>query len=275
MTRSKRHHFVAKSVLERFKSSKGKLWHFRPETGRGVEQRNTDSILLIRNDNTFKAGANSHDQLEKAYARLDDDWKKYTDQMIDLVANGVLPQFDNSSKDAFFESLHRQFWRSPDSIHDRDNSTIVKEAKEEIEQRFGSFSQKVDINDEFIANLEHNAIVAARNRTIEPDILSFYSSFEISFLRISSLIEPFIIGSAIRSASHGMVVVPLSRKVAIALRSKSLSGPEIIKVTRKNAGIVRAANLAMAKTSRWGIAGGDGRQITALARHCPVIESQS
>lgn len=269
---SKKHHFVAQSVLERFKDPKGNLWHFKPNTNRGVEPRNTASIFQIRHDNTLKAGARSHDTLERNYGRLDDGWKKYTEQMIGMVTNGVMPRLNADSKKAFLENLLRQFWRSPDLIHDRDNSHIVNDVIEAHDEPTPQDSARDEETSAVIEYNIHNVIVLARNKPIGSNILDFYnSSFEISFLRKSSCVEPFIIGSAIQSASNGLIVVPLSKKVALALRPKTQTGPVILKITRKNADIIKNANVAMAKTSRWGIAGSDRKQIEILSKYCPII----
>lgn len=269
MSRSKVHHFVAQSVLNRFKDQNGNLWHFSAKDVGKVEHRNTKSIFNVRNDNTFKAGAESHDELEQAYARHDDNWKKSTDQMIAMVKKGVVPRLNTPSKGAFFESLHRQFWRSPDFVYDR-NHRFIDEAIQEIEKRLGPMPSELVEDDELLAEIRHNTVISARNSSIEPDILEFYQSFEVTFLRVSRCIEPFIIGSAIKCASSGLTVVPLSKQVALALRPAARGGPEIIKITKKNAAIVRNANVAMAKSSRWGIAGCDKRQIAALAKLCPM-----
>jgi hypothetical protein len=269
MLRSKVHHFVAQSVLDRFKDSNGKLWHFSAKDGGKVKHRNTRTIFKIRNDNTFKAGVKSHDRLEQAYARHDDDWKTQTDQMIAMVKNGVLPRLDATSKDAFFESLHRQFWRSPDLVHDRDNHRFINEAIPEIEKRLGPLPSILTEDNQFLTEIRHNTIISARNSAIEPYVLEFYRKFEISFLRASHLVDPFIIGSAIKCAANGFTVVPLSKTVALALRPAARSGPRIIRITKKNAAFVRDANVAMSKSSRWGIAGCNERQVANLAKYCP------
>lgn len=271
MGRSKTHHFVAQSVLNRFKDGSGRLWHFSSKDGRDVGPRNTKTVFQIRNENTFKDGNASHDELEQAYSRLDDDWKKYTDEMIAMVKEGVSPRLDASSKEAFFETLHRQFWRSPDFVRDR-NHRFVEESLHEVEKRLGPIPDELTQDETFLSEIKHNTVISARNSIIEPEILDFYRDFEVIFLRASRLVEPFIIGSAIKCASHGLTVVPLSSKVALALRPAARTGPRIVKITRNNAAIVRDANTSMACLSRWGIAGSDRRLIASLAKRCPNQE---
>ncbi|WP_420324490.1 DUF4238 domain-containing protein [Mameliella sp.] len=263
---------MAQSVQNRFKAKNGKLWHFSSEEGRGVLPRNTKSVFKIRNDNTFKDGNASHDELEKAFGRLDDDWKANTDKMISMVSKGIYPRLDPSSKDAFFEVLHRQFWRSPDFVHDRDHR-FIEEAVHEVEKLLGPMPAELAQDETFFTEMKHNTVVSARNSMIEPEILEFYRNFSVVFLRASHNVEAFIIGSAIKCAANGLTVVPLSKTVALALRPVARHGPGIIKVTKKNAGIVREANISMAKLSRWGIAGCEKRQISALAKFCPTKQN--
>lgn len=269
MARSKIHHFVAQSILKRFKDKNGNLWYYDPRSGRKVEHRNTQTIFQIRNDNTFKAGNASHDDLEKAYGAFDDDWMRTTHEMISVVLSNKLPAFDSGSRQAVFEMLHRQQWRSPDRIHDRDYTDIFSRAQKETEQKLGPLPDAMLEDEETMRRLEHNAKVAARAQDLDPATIAGYEAFDLVFIKTSVTFQPFIMGSAIRTHADGLSIFPLSPRIALALKYPANGKPEVIRITSGQSSLVRTANINMAKGSKYGIAGCQKKQILQLSKYCP------
>lgn len=269
MSQSKKHHFVAQSVLERFKSNDNMLWHYSAHENGEVEHRNPRSIFHIWHDNTYIDGPSKHAKLETAYSKFDGKWLDLTNEMIAIVGAGKLPSFEGKNRKILFGFLHRQKFRSPDRFHDRDQTPAIERGIANYQEKNGPVSQSV-LDDDTVL---HNAKVLARGKAVDPMVIACYEKFEVAFLKTSLLIEPFIIGSAISCSSNGLTIYPISRCVALALRPLTANGSEIININQKNRHIVQDANKNMAKRSRWGIAGCDKAQIERLARLCPQSAS--
>ena len=254
MSISKNHHFIAQSILSRFKSSNGKLWYFLESNNKGVESRNPKTVFKIKHDNTYKSKNESHDKLELAYSKLDEEWKDFTDKIIYAISLNRIPKFDDTTKSYFFELLHRQIWRSPDIVHKRSNDDLIKKIINNSD--YDSESKTGYLQDtDFLKLVEHNAKVLARGRKYDQKILSEYKRYEISFINILDKEHSFLMGSAIRSSSNVGNLYPISSKCAIILRLPRPEGSSLIKVYNSNKSIVETANIDMAKNSSWGIAG--------------------
>lgn len=270
MQRSKKHHFVAQSILKRFKDSGGKLWHYSSQKGRKVEHRNTETIFQIKHDNTLRKGTKANDKLEQHYSALDDDWFRITTEIDNVIRSGRCPTFDGVSRHALSGLLVKQQYRSPDLVHDRDTSNTLEVAKRETEAKLGPIPDEL-LNDEAeMQQILHNVKVLTRGKEVSPDVLRAYDSLEIVFIKTSKLVEPFVIGSAIKCASHGMQIFPIFPTLALAMRERDSQASKIVRIGPKNKKIVVDANRDMAFHSRWGIAGCSQKQVTRLSRFCPT-----